>query len=73
MLKLFYFILSAILVVAGFIAPPIGSIDPSVLTAVGLLLGFKALDVVPDLARRGTDLTVQHGNTSVSINNPDPK
>ncbi len=72
-MKLLYPILSALLIVAGFVAPPMGSIDPSVLTAVGLLLGFKALDTIPELARHGTDITVKHGDASVSVSNPDPK
>lgn len=73
MTKYIYAPLSALLTVAGFIVPPIGQIDPSVLTAVGLMLGFKAIDTIPDLARRGTDVTVQHGQTSVTVNNPDPE
>lgn len=59
------------LVVAGIIIPPPGIIDPSVLTAVGELLGFGALAQVPMLIKRGTDFTINHGNTSVQINTPD--
>lgn len=59
------------LVVAGIIIPPPGIIDPSVLTAVGELLGFGALAQVPMLIKRGADFTINHGNTSVQINNPD--
>lgn len=72
-MKIIYPILSAVLVIAGFLVPPLGSIDPSVLTAMGLLLGFKAMDTIPELARRGTDLTIQHGSASMTIQNPDPK
>lgn len=73
MMHKLYSIISAALVVAGFVVPPLGHIDPSVFTAVGLLLGFKVLDTLPELARRGTDVTFQRGNTSVSVNNPDPQ
>ena len=61
------------LFVAGFVVPPMGIIDGSVLKAGGLLLGFASVAQVPELARRGTDLKVQHGQTSVTINNPDGK
>lgn len=61
------------LFVAGFLVPPMGIIDGSVLKAGGLLLGFASVAQVPELARRGTDLKVQHGQTSVTINNPDGK
>ena len=33
-------VISFALIVAGFIAPPLGVIDNSVLVAVGMLLGF---------------------------------
>ena len=59
------------LVITGFLIPPTGVIDGSVLTAVGELLGFKAVSMLPVFAKRGTDVTFQHGETSVTINNPD--
>ncbi|MCR5588005.1 MAG: hypothetical protein K6F72_00130 [Bacteroidales bacterium] len=59
------------LAVAGFIVPPIGVIDGSVLTAIGELVGFSALAQVPMLVKKGTDVTVQHGQTSITVNNPD--
>ena len=59
------------LVITGFLVPPTGVIDGSVLTAVGELLGFKAVSMLPVFAKRGTDVTLQHGDTSLTINNPD--
>lgn len=59
------------LFVGGFFVPPMGVIDGSVLKAGGLLLGFASVAQVPELARRGTDLKIQHGQTSLSVNNPD--
>lgn len=59
------------LIVTGFIIPPTGAIDGSVLTAVGELIGFAALAQIPALARRGTDVTLSHGQTSLTLNNPD--
>lgn len=59
---------SIVLVVAGFIVPPTGVIDGSVLTAVGELMGFAALAQVPALLHKGKDVTLQHGKTSFTIN-----
>lgn len=59
------------LFVAGFFVPPTGAIDGSVLKAGGLLLGFASVAQVPELARRGTDVKFQHGQTSLTVNNPD--
>ena len=39
--------LSVLLIVGGFFCPPMGVIDSSVLTAVGLLLAFATLSQVP--------------------------
>lgn len=57
-----------LLIVVGFVMPPTGVIDGSVLTAVGELMGFAALAQVPALLHKGKDVTLQHGNTSVTIN-----
>lgn len=59
------------LLIAGFFVPPMGVIDGSVLKAGGILLGFATVAQVPVLARRGTDVTIQHGQTKLSVNNPD--
>ena len=40
-------IVSISLIVAGFFVPPIGIIDGSVLTAVGILFGFATLAQIP--------------------------
>ena len=40
-------VISFILIVAGFIAPPMGVIDNSVLIAVGMLLGFVVVYQIP--------------------------
>jgi len=62
-----------ILFVLGFIVPPTGQIDPSVLTAGAELFAFATLAVVADAIRYGYDATVTHGNTSVTITNNDDK
>ena len=59
---------SAILIVAGFLVPPTGVIDPSVLTAVGELFAFAALSQLPFVIASGKGITLNHGNTSISVN-----
>lgn len=64
-------IVSIGLFVGGFLVPPMGVIDGSVLTASGILLGFGVLAQVPLLVHKGADFTVRHGNTTLTVNNPD--
>ena len=65
------FIISVILLIAGFLLPPMGIIDGSVLTAVGELLlfpviiyGFRAIEL-------GLEVKIQKGDTSVEIHKDD--
>ncbi|MCR5064417.1 MAG: hypothetical protein K6A67_01470 [Bacteroidales bacterium] len=58
---------SAGLLIAGFLVPPTGVIDPSVFTGVGLLLAFKVVDELPDIIRKNGGATVSVGGTTVSI------
>lgn len=58
---------SATLIVAGFLVPPTGVIDPSVLTAVGELFAFAALSQLPFVIASGKGITLNHGATSISI------
>ena len=62
---------SLVLIALGFVVPPMGSIDGSVLTAVGELFGFATLAVVADAVREGYDAKIIHGNTTVEVNNDD--
>lgn len=55
------------LLVAGFLVPPTGVIDPSVLTAVGELFAFAALSQLPFVIASGKGITLNHGNTSISV------
>ena len=50
-MKTFYFslILSILLLVGGFLSPPLGIIDSSVLSAVGLLFAFATLAQLPQM------------------------
>ena len=54
-MKVFYLTLSVsiILTVGGFLCPPIGVIDGSVLTAVGMLLMFSVIEKIPEAIKAG--------------------
>lgn len=60
-------VVSLILIVGGFFVPPLGVIDGSVLTAVGELLGFSALNVLMLGLNKGTDITVRKGDLEVEV------
>lgn len=50
--------------------PPMGIIDGSVLTAVGLLFGFAALAQVPEMikaVRDGKSISFSNGNLKVDV------
>ena len=71
-MKTFYLTLaiSLLLIVGGFLLPPMGIIDASVLTAVGELLMFGALAQVPALisaAKNGKSIKVTRGNSSIEV------
>jgi hypothetical protein len=57
------------LIVAGFLFPPPGQLDNSVLVGAGELNGTIALGCVLKAIDRGVDVTAQHNNTSISITN----
>lgn len=61
---------SLMLIVGGFLVPPVGVIDGSVLTAVGLLLMFAALAQVPSIinaARNGKSIKLSKGDFEVEV------
>lgn len=63
-------ILSILLIVGGFLCPPMEVIDGSVLTAVGLLLAFATLAQVPqlvDAVRGGKSIRLQKGDFSAEV------
>ena len=43
--------ISLLLIVGGFITPPIGQIDGSVLTAVGMMVLFATVEKIPEAIR----------------------
>ena len=71
-MKVFYInlVTSILLIVGGFISPPIGIIDGSVLTAVGLLFMFALLAQIPRIieeARNGKSIKVKKGDFSAEV------
>ena len=61
------FILSVCLIVGGFLVPPMGIIDGSVLTAVGLLLAFALVEKLPEAVKAGRSLKIKSGSFSAEI------
>ena len=64
-------ILSVGLVVASFIVPPLGIIDPSVLKAIGLILGGTWLLYttanIPKFVESGAKIKASYGNAHIEI------
>lgn len=60
------------LLIASFIVPPTGVIDPSVLAATGELFAFAALYVVFVAVLKGTRASVQKGDTTLTVSGKGP-
>lgn len=73
-MKTFYvnLVISILLIVGGFLVPPVGIIDGSVLTAVGLLLMFSVIEKIPEAIKAGKNIKVQKGDSSVEISTSEP-
>lgn len=59
------------LLVGGFFAPPMGVIDGSVLTAVGLLFAFATLAQIPIIIEVAGYAKFTNGNTTIEISKDD--
>ena len=75
-MKIFYVTLavSLLLITGGFLLPPMGIIDSSVLTAVGELLMFGVMAQVPHLieaAKNGKSIRLQKGDFSAEVSSKD--
>ena len=64
---LIFSIVAVGLLIASFIVPPTGVIDPSVLAATGELFAFAALGTVIKAIDKGVDAKVQRGNTTLVV------
>lgn len=62
-------IISILLIVGGFFCPPLGIIDGSVLTAVGLLLMFSIIEKIPEAMKAGRSIKVQKGDLELEVTN----
>lgn len=71
-MKTFYItlVVSIGLIVGGFFSPPLGAIDGSVITSVGLLLMFAVLAMIPDIlkaANEGKHIKFSKGDFSAEV------
>lgn len=64
---------SIALIVGGALTPPPFVIDSSIFIGTGELLGFASLWVFWKAVQKGIDAKVKHGDTELSIENPDPE
>ena len=55
------------LLVASFLVPPTGVIDPSVLKAAGEIFAFGTLWVVREAVKEGLSVKATHGNTTIEV------
>lgn len=61
------FILSIILIVAGFIVPPLGAIDSSVLISIGEIFAFAALGAGIKAIEDGKEVEFQKKDIKVTV------
>ena len=68
-MKIFHLnlMVSIALIVGGFLVPPMGIIDGSVLKAVGLLLMFAVVEKIPEVIKAGRSVKIQKGDFSAEI------
>lgn len=64
----FFSIIGVIFMIVGFILPPTGTIDNSILIAVGELDGMIALGAVIKSIDKGGSASIKHNNTELIIN-----
>ena len=64
-------VVSILLIVGGFFCPPMGSIDGSVLTAVGLLLLFSVIEKLPEAIAAGKSVKISKGDASLEVTTKD--
>lgn len=64
-------VFAVLLFIAGFLVPPLGVIDGSVLKAAGELLGFNSLFLAWAAIEKGYGAEIHHGDTSAKIDADD--
>ena len=70
---IFFSIAALILIVAGFIVPPTGVVDSSILIAVGELNGTLAIGAVIKAIDNGRSASIKYNNTELDINGDEDK
>lgn len=65
-------VVSAGLIIAGFVIPPTGVVDGTVLSAVGELFAFAALGEVPVVIREAKSAKITAGNKTIEITGSGP-
>lgn len=65
------FSLASILGIWGFVCPPKGQIDKSVLEFIAWLFGFLALAVAREAVKEGLGFKMTSGNTTLEIKDTD--
>lgn len=61
------FIISIVLIVAGFICPPLAEISSSVLIGVGEIFAFGALSAAIKAIEDGKEVEIRHKDTDITI------
>lgn len=67
----FHFWLSVGLILGGFFSPPIGDISGNVLSAVGFLLMFRAVEKLPEAISSAKNYKFSHGDTTLEVTSKD--
>ena len=70
---IFFSIAALILIVAGFIVPPTGVVDSSILIAVGELNGTLAIGAVIKAIDNGRSASIKYNNTELDITGDEDK
>ncbi|MGM9756928.1 MAG: hypothetical protein ACI3ZM_02120 [Candidatus Cryptobacteroides sp.] len=61
------------LIVGGFLVPPTGVIDGSVLKAVGMLVLFAVIDMIPKILSAEKNIKISKGDMSIDVNDGNDK
>ncbi len=61
------------LIVGGFLVPPTGVIDGSILKAVGILVIFAVIDMIPKILAAEKNIKISKGDMSIDVNDGNDK
>ncbi len=66
-------LIAASMLIGGFVMPPTGVVDGSVLKAAAVLFGFAALATLMHAVDKGVGAKLEHGDTKLTIDGDDKK